>query len=82
MANCKNGGASHRKRGGHVTPKLGTAERPRQRSVFTQVNFRCISRLGHSTEWPRYRTMTFVHDKALLIVDHVNTLKHKNFLWN
>src|ERR1700687_4644744 len=26
MANCKSGGASHRKKGGHVTPKLGTAE--------------------------------------------------------
>jgi hypothetical protein len=37
MARCSERGASHRKKGGHVTPKLGTAER--------QTALRCLRRL-------------------------------------
>jgi hypothetical protein len=45
--------------------------------MFTQVNFRCISRLGdvlndHGIKW---RCLF-----ALQSVDHVNALKRKNFL--
>ncbi len=43
-------GASHRKKGGHVTPNLGTAEREKADSMFTQVNVRGVNRLGQSLD--------------------------------
>ncbi len=46
MASCKERGALHRKKVGHVTPKLGTAERQTSASMFTQVNFSCVNKIG------------------------------------
>jgi hypothetical protein len=52
MVGCERRGASHRKKGGHVTPKLGTAERQTAASMFTQVNLCYVNRM-----WtPRWMT--------------------------
>jgi hypothetical protein len=45
MANCKSGGASHRKKGGHVTPKRELRNGRLAALMFTQVNVHWVSRL-------------------------------------
>jgi hypothetical protein len=45
MARCERGGASHRKEGGTRHPQIGNCGAPDSASMFTQVNFRGVSKI-------------------------------------
>ena len=72
-------GASHRKECGHVTPKLGTAER--------QTALRCLRKLTSAASPDLVaQGMTAVSNDDVCLrqsarsIDHVNALKRKNFV--
>ena len=48
--------------------------------MFTQVNFRCVNKFGYPLSDCDIERMTFVCDKAVPIIDHVNALKRKTLL--
>jgi hypothetical protein len=48
--------------------------------MFTQVNFRCINKIGDWLNERGSETITFVCDKTPPIVDQVNALKRKSLL--
>jgi hypothetical protein len=80
MANCKSCGASHRKKGGHVTPKLGTAERQTAASMFTQVNVCCVNKTRHVLSDRDIERRRLFETGGSRASNRVNALKRKSFL--
>jgi hypothetical protein len=48
--------------------------------MFTQVNFRCVNKVGRSVNDRASNDIAFVRHKALPIVDPVNALKRKTLV--
>ena len=78
MASCKSG-ASHRKKGGHVTPKRELQSDGSSGLVFTQVNVHDISRLNQLVKMFVVGTDDWILRQSASGADDVNALKPKNF---